>query len=98
MKELVAYLARSLAGRPEDVAVVETPGEKGVTLELTVADGDLNALIGRQGRTIKAMRSLLAASSAKRGGRFFLKITAASAGRAGGSPENSFEASGDGSE
>lgn len=75
MKELVNYLAKSLAGRPEDVVVAETPGEKATLLELTVADEDLNHLIGKHGRTIKAMRSLLAASSAKSGRRYALKIT-----------------------
>ena len=74
MKELISYLARSLAKRPEEVSVAEKPGEKGVTLELTVADEDLNHLIGKQGRTVRAMRSLLAAASAKSGRRFFLKI------------------------
>lgn len=75
MKELINYLAKSLAGRPQDVVVAETSGDKGALLELTVADEDLNHLIGKHGRTIKAMRSLLAASSAKSGRRFSLKIT-----------------------
>ncbi len=80
MKDLIAYLAGSLAGRPEDVRVTESPGEKGTTLELTVADEDLNHLIGKQGRTVKAMRSLLAAASAKSGRRCFLTIAAEAAG------------------
>ena len=75
MKELINYLAKSLAGRPQDVMVAETTGDKGALLELTVADEDLNHLIGKHGRTIKAMRSLLAASAAKSGRRYSLKIT-----------------------
>jgi predicted RNA-binding protein YlqC (UPF0109 family) len=88
---LISYLAKSLAGRPEDVVVAETPGDKAVMLELTVADEDLNHLIGKHGRTIKAMRSLLAAAAAKSGCRFSLKITGepslANPGEADGGPE-----------
>jgi Predicted RNA-binding protein (contains KH domain) len=81
VKELVVYLARALAGRPEEVAARESGGENGaLTLELTVADEDLNQIIGKQGRTIKAMRTLLAAAAAKKGRRAFLKI------REGGEP------------
>lgn len=78
MKELVAYLARSLAARPQEVRVTEIPRDNGLELSLKVADEDLNHLIGKQGRTIKAMRSLLAAGAAKSGQRFFLKISSAS--------------------
>lgn len=78
MKELVTYLARSLAGRPGEVVVTDSVGEKGTTIELKVADEDLNHLIGKQGRTVKAMRSLLSAASAKDGRRYFLKISSVS--------------------
>lgn len=75
MKELVVYLARALAGRPEEVEALESGGESGaLNLELTVADADLNQIIGKQGRTIKAMRTILAAAAAKKGQRAFLKI------------------------
>lgn len=74
MKELINYLAKNLAGKPDEVLVTETPGREATLLELTVADEDLNLIIGKHGRTIKAMRSLLAASSAKCGRRFTLKI------------------------
>ena len=76
MKTLITYLARSLAGRPEEVEVNEIPQDKGTLLELVVADEDLNHLIGKQGRTIRAMRILLAASSSKNksGAKYFLKI------------------------
>lgn len=75
MKELVIYLAGALAGKPDEVAAVEKTDENGsLTLELSVANTDLNQIIGKQGRTIKAMRTLLAAASAKKGQRVFLKI------------------------
>lgn len=83
MKELVTYLARSQAGRPDDVMVTESVTDKGVTVELKVADEDLNHLIGKQGRTIKAMRSLLAAAAVKSGRRFFLRISSLSSGESG---------------
>lgn len=77
MKKLIVYLAGALAGKPEEVAAVEKTDENGrLTLELSVADTDLNQIIGKQGRTIKAMRTLLAAAAAKKGRRVFLKVTA----------------------
>jgi predicted RNA-binding protein YlqC (UPF0109 family) len=78
VKELISYLACSLASRPDEVRVGESSGDRGLTLELTVADEDLNQLIGKQGRTAKAMRSLLAAASVRSGRRYFLKIVPAS--------------------
>lgn len=75
MKELALYLAQALAGRPEEVTALESSGEnEALTLELTVAGEDLNQIIGKQGRTIKAMRTLLSAAAAKKGQRAFLKI------------------------
>ena len=83
MKELVTYLARSLAGRPDEVVVTDSISDKGLTLNLKVADEDLNHLIGKQGRTIKAMRSLLAAAAVKDGRRVFLKISSLSSAQNG---------------
>ena len=74
MKELIEYLASSLAERPEEVRVTESRDEKGPLLLLTVAPEDQSRLIGKEGRTIRAMRSLLAASAAKTGIRYVLKI------------------------
>lgn len=76
VKELVVYLATALAEQPEKVTALASDGENGaLNLELTVADADLNRIIGKQGRTVKAMRTLLAAAAAKSGGRrAFLKV------------------------
>lgn len=75
MKEFVVYLGAALADHPEEVSVLESDGENGaLSLELTVADADLNRIIGKQGRTIKAMRTLLTAAAAKSGRRAFLKL------------------------
>ncbi len=92
MKELISYLARSLANHPEEVAVAEIPGDNGVTLELNVAGDDLNHLIGKQGRTIRAMRALLSAASAKSGRRYFLKIASGSTQAEEPEPQETAEA------
>ena len=74
MKELIEYLASALAERPEEVRVTESRDEKGPLLLLTAAPEDQSRLIGKEGRTIRAMRSLLAAAAAKTGERYILKI------------------------
>ncbi len=74
MKDLVAYLAASLVSRPDEVAVNECARDNGVLLELRVAAEDVTLVIGKQGRTARAMRALVSAAGAKKGGRYFLKI------------------------
>lgn len=96
MKELVTHLARSLAGRPQDVLVTEKPGDRETLLELTVAEEDLNHLIGKQGRTIKAMRALLTAASARTGRRYFLKIAGEGNGAAASPADDVFKADDEG--
>ena len=68
------YLASALAERPEEVRVAESRDEKGPILILTVAPEDQSRLIGKEGRTIRAMRTLLAAAAAKTGARHALRI------------------------
>jgi predicted RNA-binding protein YlqC (UPF0109 family) len=65
MKALIEYLAKSLVAHPEAVRVDEKQSDRGLVLELTVAKEDLGRIIGREGRTIKAIRNLLAAAAAK---------------------------------
>lgn len=74
MKELVAYLASSLVTHPDEVSVTERVQDNGTLLELEVAPEDVTHVIGKQGRTVRAMRALLSAAGAKKGGRYFLKI------------------------
>jgi predicted RNA-binding protein YlqC (UPF0109 family) len=78
LKELVAYMTRSLAGRPEEVVITEAPADNGTMYDLLVADEDIQHLIGKQGRTVRAMRSLLAAAATKQGRRCYLKISSPS--------------------
>lgn len=73
MRDLVEYLARALVDDPEAVTVEERPGPTTV-YELSVGPGDLGKVIGRQGRTAKAMRTLLAARAEIEGKNATLEI------------------------
>jgi predicted RNA-binding protein YlqC (UPF0109 family) len=74
LKELIEFLARSLVDNPDEVQVAEIAGEQTVVLELRVAKEDLGKVIGKQGRTVKAMRAILSAASAKLRKRADLEI------------------------
>ncbi len=74
MKELVTYIARSLVDKPEQVTVAEVEGNQTTVLELTVAKEDLGKVIGKQGRTAQAMRTILSAVSSKVKKRTVLEI------------------------
>nr|GBO96706.1 KH domain RNA binding protein YlqC [Nitratidesulfovibrio sp. HK-II] len=74
LKELVEYIARSLVDKPEDVHVTEVEGEQTSVLELKVAKEDLGKVIGKQGRTARAMRTILGAASTKARKRSVLEI------------------------
>ena len=65
MKELIDYIARALVDNPEQVEVSEVEGNRTSVLELKVAKEDLGKVIGKQGRTARAMRTILSAASAK---------------------------------
>lgn len=74
MQELVEYIAKSLVDRPEEVRVsLEEKGDVTV-LHLSVAKEDLGKIIGRQGRTARALRTLVNAASAKQERRCILEI------------------------
>lgn len=65
MKDLVTFIAASLVDDPAAVQVAETEADDVVVLELRVAKEDLGKVIGKQGRTARAMRSLLSAAAGK---------------------------------
>ncbi len=73
-KELIEYIARSLVDDPDEVLVTETPDEQAAVIELKVAKEDLGKVIGKQGRTARAMRTLLSAARAGAGKRLVLEI------------------------
>ena len=74
MKTLVEFVVKKLAGHPDQVTVVETEAEGAVQLRLTVAEEDKGRIIGKEGKVIKAIRSLLGPSASKSGKRAFLDI------------------------
>lgn len=65
MRELVVYMAKALVDNPDQVNVTEVTGEKSIVLELRVADSDRGKVIGKEGRIIKAIRTIVNASSAR---------------------------------
>ncbi len=74
MKELVLYMARALVDNPDAVEVSELEGEQTSVIELKVAKEDLGKVIGKQGRTARAMRTILSAASTKVRKRSVLEI------------------------
>lgn len=72
--ELVTLIAKSLVDSPEQVEVREIAGEQTAVLELKVAPDDLGKIIGKQGKTAKAIRTILGAAAAKRRKRAVLEI------------------------
>lgn len=74
MKDLLEEIAKALVDHPDDVQVTEIEGEQTTVLELRVRNEDLGKVIGRQGRTARAIRTLLAAAGMKVHKRFVLEI------------------------
>jgi uncharacterized protein len=74
MKELIEYMAKALVDSPDEVSVSEVEGEMTSVLELKVAKSDLGKVIGKQGRTARAMRTILSAASTKMKKRAVLEI------------------------
>jgi predicted RNA-binding protein YlqC (UPF0109 family) len=74
MKELIEYLTKALVDQPDDVEVREVVGEKTTVYELRVGEGDLGKVIGKHGRTIRAIRTILSAAATKQNKRAVLEI------------------------
>jgi len=74
MKELVEYIAQALVDNPTQVAVTEIDGSHSLVLELKVAKEDIGKVIGKQGRTALAIRTILSAAAAKGRKRAVLEI------------------------
>ncbi len=74
LNELVTYIAKSLVDNPDKVEVREVAGEQTAVLELKVAPEDLGKIIGKQGKTAKAIRTILGAAAAKMKRRAVLEI------------------------
>ncbi len=74
LTELIGFIARALVDDPDQVKVEAIEDDRALVLELTVATSDLGKVIGRDGRTARAMRTLLAATSARHRRRAMLEI------------------------
>ena len=74
MKALVIEMAKALVDNTEEVAVNEVEGDRTTVFELRVAKTDIGKIIGKQGNTARAMRTILNAAGTKLGKRFVLEI------------------------
>ena len=74
MKDLINHIAQALVDHPDQVSVLEVEGDQTTVLELKVAKEDIGKVIGKQGRTARAMRTILSAASAKINKRTVLEI------------------------
>ncbi len=74
MEALIGNIARALVDGPDEVSVKAVESEAGKVIELRVAPGDLGRVIGRQGRTARSLRTIVAAAAAKRNVRCSLEI------------------------
>ena len=74
VKDLIEYVVKALADKPEAVSLSEIEGETSIVLELRVDQEDMGRMIGREGRTINAMRSIARVLGAKMGKKVTLEI------------------------
>ena len=74
MKDLISYIAQALVDFPDKVEVSAVEGRHTTVLELRVAKKDMGKIIGRQGRTAQAIRTILSAASGKKRQRHVLEI------------------------
>ena len=74
MKDLVLIMAQALVDQPDEVEVKEVEGDRTTVLELTVAKDDLGKVIGKQGKTARALRTILNATATKLKKRAVLEI------------------------
>ncbi len=74
MKELIEYIAKSLVDQSDAVKVTEVTGERTSVIELSVANEDMGKIIGKKGRTVSAIRTLLNAAATKNKKRTILEI------------------------
>jgi predicted RNA-binding protein YlqC (UPF0109 family) len=74
MKALVELMAKSLVDKPEEVIVAVADGEKTSIFELRVAPGDIGKVVGKQGKTAQAIRTIMSAAGTKLDRRYVLEI------------------------
>ena len=74
MKELLELIAKALVDNPDEVSVSEVGGQQMIVFELRVAQEDIGKVIGKQGRTARAIRTIMSAVGTKLGKRFHFEI------------------------
>jgi predicted RNA-binding protein YlqC (UPF0109 family) len=74
LKDLVTYILKALVDNPEKVEVREIAGDKSIIYELRVGEGDLGKVIGKEGRTAHAVRTIVTAAAMKLGKRTVIEI------------------------
>ncbi|MCB0832509.1 MAG: KH domain-containing protein [Bacteroidetes bacterium] len=74
MQNFIEFIVKHLVDKPDEVVVTEVEGERVTVFELKVGQGDLGKVIGKRGQNAKALRTLLAAASARSGKRAVLEI------------------------
>ena len=74
MKDLLELIVRSLVDQPDDITINQVEGDQTTVLELSVAPDDLGKVIGRQGRTARCIRTLLASAASKQQKRVVFEI------------------------
>ncbi len=74
MKDLIEYITKSIVDYPQEVEVTEREGSQYSVIQLKVSKKDLGKIIGRQGRIINSIRTILIAASSNEGKQYYLKI------------------------
>jgi len=74
MREFIEFMAKHLVEKPDLVRVTEEENEKGSVFKLSVGEGDLGRVVGKEGRTARSLRTLLTAACARQGKRATLEI------------------------
>jgi len=74
LKELTEYIVKALVDHPDKVEVKEISGEKSIIFELKVGEGELGKVIGKEGRTAKAIRTIISSAAMKQGKRTVIEI------------------------
>ena len=74
MKDLIMHLAKELVDKPEEVVVTEIKGQQSSVIELKVAKEDMGKIIGKKGKNVQALRTILNGASIKTGKRYVLEL------------------------
>jgi predicted RNA-binding protein YlqC (UPF0109 family) len=83
LRDFVEVLVKALVDSPEEVRITEIPGSTAVLLEMHVAANDVGKVVGKHGRNLQALRTLVEACGAKEGKKAFLELIEPQGGHGG---------------